>query len=309
LQKADVLDARAAPLLLAQCGLVDVLAEILDPQAAGVELRQKPPLNVVQKATETLQALFEQNGHICLFCMQHYTEVKQMIALGCESLAMDPLTEFPEMQQQAVGVLVASFEKFSLTDEKIGRRILKALTVMFESSYRLVSWFLQNNTLDSLGEYQGLDVHLEAVRAVSRAPYWSSEDAPLLTDFVAVLARLLLDGTQGLGPDDVAPPAGMKRRVLDLTEAEEVSSACMSSVLHLLLIDPRPPMVLRILAKSLATHGGQEAAGGDDASKDPDGGGGNEEAVNAIMKVMQVFPSSDRVQNNCQHLLNALLGD
>merc|ERR1719336_2027316 len=131
LQKADVLDARAAPLLLAQCGLVDVLAEILDPLAAGVELREKPPQSVVQKATETLQALFEQNGHICLFCIQHYTEVKQMVALGCESLAMDPLTDFPDMQQQAVTQLMASFEKFSVNDERLGRKILKALTVLF----------------------------------------------------------------------------------------------------------------------------------------------------------------------------------
>jgi len=262
-------------------------------------LRQAPPQNVVQKATDTLQALFEQNGHICLFCMQHYTEVKQMVALGSESLAMDPLTDFPDMQEQAVGVLMVSFEKFAVTDEKIGRRILKALNAMFESSYRLVSWFLNNNSLDNLGTYQSLDVHLEAVRAVSRAPYWSSEDAPLLTDFVAVLALLLLDGIKGLGPDDPSTPAGMKRRVLDLTEAEEMVSASMASVLHLLLIDPRPPMVMRTLATALAKHGGGDA-------KDQEE---NEQAVNAVMKVMQVFPSSDRVQGNCQHLLNALLGD
>ena len=32
---------------------------------------------------------------------------------------------------------------------------------------------------------QGLDAHIEAVRAVSRASYWSAEDAPLLPQFVA----------------------------------------------------------------------------------------------------------------------------
>ena len=28
------------------------------------------------KACETLQALFERNGHICLFCMKHYAEAR-----------------------------------------------------------------------------------------------------------------------------------------------------------------------------------------------------------------------------------------
>merc|ERR1719450_1511766 len=53
-QKADVLDARAAPLLLAKGGLVDILAELIDPSAAGVELSAKPPTTILQKASETL---------------------------------------------------------------------------------------------------------------------------------------------------------------------------------------------------------------------------------------------------------------
>merc|ERR1719436_2347665 len=101
------------------------------------------PSVVLQKATETLQALFEQNGHICLFCMQHYSEVKPMVLMGCESLAMDPLTDFPQMQQQAVDQLAASFDRFSVNDEKVAKKILKALAVLFESSYPLVAWFLK----------------------------------------------------------------------------------------------------------------------------------------------------------------------
>jgi len=313
LQKADVLDARAAPLLLAQGGLVDVLAEVLDPKAAGVELIKQPPSSLVQKATETLQALFEQNGHICLFCMQHYTEVRQMVSLGCESLCIDPLMDFPEMQQQAVSLLLTAFEKF-VEDERLVRKILKALTGLFESSYQLVSWFLQHHGLSDLGEYQSLDVHVEAVRAVCRTPYWSAQDAPMLPEFVALLAQLLLDSIEGqsdVASKDVFKPDGTKKRLLDLTEAEELVEACMSSVLHLLLIDPQPPTVLRVLARSLSRHGTEEANTKlvvDDLD-DEKGGANDERAVNAVMKVMQVFPSSDRVQMNCQHLLTSLLGE
>ncbi|CAE7342855.1 HCc2, partial [Symbiodinium necroappetens] len=35
----------------------------------------------------------------------------------------------------------------------------------------------------------------------------------------------------------------------------------------------------------------------------------SEEAVNTVMKIMQVFPSSDRLQMNCQHILTSLLGE
>jgi len=309
-QKADVLDARAAPLLLAKGGLVDVLAELIDPRAAGIELSAKPPAQVLQKASETLQALFEQNGHICLFCMQHYSEVRQMVAMGCDSLALDPLTEFPQMQQQAVDLLMTSFEKFSADDERISRKILKALTVLFESSYHLVAWFLQQHNLNSVVD---LDVHVEAVRAVARAPYWSAEDAPLLPEFVSLLAQLLLGSIEGHGdePASFQAPATPqpKGRVVDLTEAEEVVAACMSSVLHLLLIDPSPPTVLHCLARSLGQYGkadGEGAPPPEEAELDP---GGSERAVNAVMRVMQVFPSSDRVQMNCQHLLTSLLGE
>merc|ERR1719188_800797 len=175
-----------------------------------------------------------------------------MITLGCESLAMDPLTEFPDMQQQAVEQLANSFEKFAVTDERIGRKILKALTALFESSYNLCAWFLEEHPLSTMGEYQSLDVHVEAARAVSRAPYWSAEDAPLLPQFVGLLAQLLLGSIEGHDAEAaVAKPRG---RVVDLTEAEEVCAACMTSVLHLLLIDPSPPTVLRCLAKSLSQH-------------------------------------------------------
>jgi len=301
--KADVLDTRAAPLLLAQGGLVDVLAELVDPAGAGVELRSKPPEDVVHKASETLQALFEQSGHICLFCMQHYVEVRQMASLGCDSLASDPLAEFPDMQQQAVTQLSASFERFAAQDERLGRKILKTLAVLFESSYRLVAWFLQQHSLSTLGDLDSLDVHVEAVRAVSRTPYWSSEDVPLLTEFVALIAKLLLGSTEAV--DEPSVPG--KRR-LDLTEAEEVAAACMTSLLHLLLIDPSPPTVLHCLAQSLGQ--GPKATGDGEAAEEPAGGDrGSELAVGAVMRIMQVFPSSDRVQMNCQHLLTSLLGE
>lgn len=311
-QKADVLDVRAAPLLLAQGGLVDALAELLDPRAAGFELIDKPPQRIQAKASETLQALFEQNGHICLFCMQHYTEVKQMVSLGCDSLANDPLNDFPEMQQQAAEQLALAFEKFSADDERLGRKVLKALAVLFESSYRLVVWFLQKNNLALLGEYQSLDVHVEAMRAIARAPYWSHEDAAILPDFVVLAARLLLGSVEGLTdePATMAPGEKPKRRVLDLTEAEELVAASTSALLHVLLIDPSPPMVLRCLVQGIGESA--EAAEARDAGLPPledVNGGSSEEAVGAVMKVMRVFPSSDRVQMNCQHLLTSFLGD
>jgi len=284
-------------LLLAKAGLVDVLVEIMDPQSAGLEMSTKAPEVVQKKATETLQALFEQNGHICLFCMQHYSEVRQMVAMGCDSIALDPLKQFPQMQQQAVDELNALYEKFSVDDERTAKKILKALTVLFESSYQLVAWFLQKNPLSTVGEYQSLDVHVEAVRAVARAPYWSAEDAPLLPKFVGLLADLLLDCIEGHGEEPGESPKKPSGRVVDWTEAEEVVSACMSSVLHLLLIDPSPPTVLLCLAQSLGRNSKVEGEATD----------GSERAVNAVMKVMQVFPSSDRVQMNCQHLLTSLL--
>lgn len=306
--KVEMLDSRAAPLLLAQGGLPDVLAEIIDPSAAGFELHTQPPTNVLQKASETLQALFEQNGHICLFCMQHFTEVKQMTSLGCDSIAMDPLTDFPELQQQAVTQLVASFDKFSGSSERLGRKILKALAVLFESSYRLVAWFLNHHRLIEVGDYQSFDVHIEAIRALSRAPYWSAEDAPLLPEFVALLAELLLRSIEGHGDDSASLAAASKppRRVFDLTEAQEVVAACLTSVLHLLLIDPSPPTVLHSLSRSLSQYGKADAW----PQPEEEGSGvGSEQAVNAVMKVMQVFPSSDHVQLNCQHLLTSLLGE
>lgn len=305
-QKADVLDARAAPLMLAQGGLVDVLAEIIDPVAADFQLRMPPPQAVRQQAVETLQALFEQNAHVCLFCMQHYTEVKLMIAMGCDSLCMDPLAAFPDMQQQAVEQLSASFEKFSAGDEKLGRKILKALANLFESSYRLVAWFLKEYSLSTLGSMQGLDVHIEACRAVARAPYWGAEDAPLLPELVVSIARLLLGGVQGLAE---AAPANSQGRVLDVTEAEEVAAACMSALLHLLLIDPSPPTALRCLVRSLGDADGEGSSFNPPPRTDASETGGSELAVNNVMKIMQVFPSSDRVQMNCQHLLTSLLGE
>merc|ERR1711865_44696 len=135
-----------------------------------------------------------------------------MVALGCDSLATDPLADFPDMQQQAVEQLAASFEKFS-QDERLGRKVLKALAMMFESSYRLVAWFLREHPLSTLTDLQSLDVHSEAVRAVARAPYWSSDDSPMLPEFVALIAQLLMSSIEGLGPDD-APPSRQGRRIL-----------------------------------------------------------------------------------------------
>lgn len=307
-QQADPLGSRAAPVLLAQGGLVDVLAELIDPVASGFELCTSPPTAVLQKANETLQALFEQNAHICIVCMQTYTEVQKMVALGCDSLSMDPLTDKPELQQQAVTQLVASFDKFSCTNDKLGWKIRKALAVLFESSYRLVAWFLKHHTLNMLGDYQSLDVHIEAVRALARAPYWSAEDAPLLPEFVGLIAELLLRSIEGHGDDPTAVTTQPKpsRRVFDLTEAQEVVAACMTSVLHLLLIDPSPPTVLHCLSRSLSQYGQAETWQSED---DRGGDVGSEQAVNTVMRVMQVFPSSDHVQLNCQHLLTSLLGE
>jgi hypothetical protein len=93
----DGLQATAAPLLLAQGGLVDVLAELIDPVTAGYELLTKPPSFIYSKAVETLQNLFEQSAHVCLFCMQHYQEVKLVVSTASDSLAHDPLISFSEM--------------------------------------------------------------------------------------------------------------------------------------------------------------------------------------------------------------------
>eukprot|EP00929_Paragymnodinium_shiwhaense_P080075 TRINITY_DN41742_c0_g1_i1.p1 TRINITY_DN41742_c0_g1~~TRINITY_DN41742_c0_g1_i1.p1 ORF type:complete len:942 (+),score=299.47 TRINITY_DN41742_c0_g1_i1:239-2827(+) len=297
--KAEVADQRAAPLLLAKSGLVDVLVELMDPAAAGFEFGQKIPQPVASKAAETLQALFDQNGCICLFCMQHYKEVRQIISLGCDSLATDPLAAFPEMQVQAVEQLAASFDKFSAEDERLGRKILKALSTLFESSYRLVAWFLQNHPFGAMQELQCLDVHAEAVRAVARAPYWSNDDVQLLPEFVDLVAQLLLGCIEGLLPSDVPVPG---RRVLDLTEAEQVAQVCSSCFLHLLMIDPSPPTVQQCLAQSLAQYG-RKAAGDDNSEQKED----SDEATRAIMRVMEVFPSSDQVQLHCQHLLTSIL--
>jgi hypothetical protein len=296
---ADGLQASAAPLMLAQGGLVDVLVELLDPKAVGMELVAKPPSSLHEKAKDTLQQLFEQSAHVCLFCMKHYTEVNMMISLGCDALVIDPLVQFPDMQKQAVEQLVEAFEKFA-DEEKLCRKILKALANLFESSHRLVAWFLQSHRLANLGELQAADVHVEACRAASKVPYWSMEEADELPGFVKLIAELLLESIQGL---DEAPQPSVNgkasRRVLDLNEAEEVVSNCVASLMHLLLIDPYPPTVLRCMAQSLGNNG----RSGEDAEV------GSEAAVNSVMKVMQVFPSSDRVQMHCQHLLTSLLGE
>lgn len=299
--RVDALDSRSAPLLLAQSGLVDALAQLVDPVAAGFDMAEMPPQAVAHQATETLQALFEQSGHICLFCMQHYAEVRQMVALGCDSLATDPLADFPDLQEKAVDQLSVSFDRFAVQDERIGRKVLKALSALFESSCRLVAWYLKNNPLSSQSELQSTDIHVEAVRSVSRAPYWSSEDAALLPEFVGLVAQLMLGSIEGHGldPNTSKPiPAQAGQRVLDLTEAEEVVASCITTLLHLMLIDPSPPTVLECLAVSLAR-----------AVPDNDGASTSETAVNAIMRIMQVFPSSDRLQLNCQHLLTSLLGE
>lgn len=318
----EVLDPSAAPVKLASAGVVDVLAELIDAPATGVELRQQPPTALVQKACETLQALFERNGQICLFCMKHYAEVKQIILVGCESIVADPLSDHPEMQQEAIELFVGALEKFATKDERLSRKLLKALTVLFESSYQLVAWFLQEHPLSSLSELNGVDAHIEAVRTVSRAGYWSSEDAPLLPEFVAALVQTMLDAVEG-HLDFSKPPSCAGRRVVDLTEAEEIASSCMASILHLMLIDPRPPMVQQSLARTLGQGRKVEPADSataentddlppledvtaDDLNASPVS---SEEAVNTMMKIMQVFPSSDRLQMNCQHILTSLLGE
>ena len=312
----EVLDPGAAPVKLASAGVVDVLAEVIDAPAAGIELRQPPPTALVQKACETLQALFERNGHICLFCMKHYAEVKQIILVGCESIVADPLSDHPEMQQEAIELFVGALEKFALKDERLSRKLLKALTTLFESSYQLVAWFLQNHPLSSLSELNGLDAHIEAVRAVSRAGYWSAEDAPLLPEFVAALISTMLDAVEG-HLDFSKPPSCAGRRAVDLTEAEEIASSCTASVLHLMLIDPSPPTVQRSVARSLGKRQeGAEAAKAENDDLPPledlndlETNPSSEEAVNTLMKIMQVFPSSDRLQMNCQHILTSLLGE
>ncbi|CAK0814148.1 unnamed protein product [Prorocentrum cordatum] len=185
--------------------------------------------------------------------------------------------------------------------------------VLFESSYQLCAWYLQGHPLNALGEYQSLDVHAEAVRAVSRGPYpwgscraptdpprrlqsapavcgrpavnlarlevrggladWSAEDAPLLPGFVRMLAELLLGCIEGHDPEE-ASSTKLRGRVVDLTEAEEVCTACMTSALHLLLIDPSPPTVLESLAAGL----------GQGIALEESDRTANEKAVNAVMK-------------------------
>lgn len=317
--KAEALDPGAAPVRLASAGVVDVLAELIDAPAAGVELRETPSAAVVQKAGETLHALFERNGHICLFCMKHYTEVKQILLVGCESIVSDPLSDHPQMQQEAIELFSAAFEKFAMKDERLGRKLLKALTVLFESSYQLVVWFLQQHPLGSLSETHSLDAHIEAVRAVARAGYWSAEDAPLLPEFVAALVSTMYDAVEG-HLDFSKPPGGSGCRVIDLTEAEEIASSCTSSVLHLMLIDPLPPTVQRCLADCLGkrlTRKGNAGYPAQEKTEDlppledveASDAPNSEEAVNTVMKIMQVFPSSDRLQMNCQHILTSLLGE
>mmetsp|Transcript_13228 Transcript_13228/g.30204 ORF Transcript_13228/g.30204 Transcript_13228/m.30204 type:complete len:474 (+) Transcript_13228:3-1424(+) len=314
--KGEALDPGSAPVRLASAGMVDVLAELIDAPAAGVELRMQPPAALTQKACETLHALFERNGHICLFCMKHYTEVKQVILVGCESIVSDPLSDHPEMQQEATELFTAAFEKFAMKDERLCRKLLKALTVLFESSYQLVAWFLQQHPLGELSETHSLDAHIEAVRAVARAGYWSAEDAPLLPDFVAALVSTMLDAVED-HLDFSKPPGGSGRRVIDLTEAEEIASSCTSSVLHLMLIDPSPPTVQRCLASCLGRRLARKESSGYPVEKvddlppleevDGQADSSAEEAVKMVMKIMQVFPSSDRLQMNCQHMLTSLL--
>eukprot|EP00913_Durusdinium_trenchii_P016899 g15887.t1 len=312
----DVLDPGAAPVRLASAGVVDVLAELIDAPSAGVELRQPPPSSLVQKACETLQALFERNPHICIFCMKHYAEVKQIILVGCDSIVADPLSDHPEMQQEAIELFIGAFEKFAMKDERLSRKLLKAtlwipcaLTGLFESSYQLVAWFLQQHPLGSLSELHSLDAHIEAVRAVARAAYWIVPPPG---------ARVVLQGHL----DFAKPPSCTGRRVVDLTEAEEIASSCTASVLHLMLslrhvceIDPSPPTVQQSVARSLGKRPAREENFEKDKDDLPpleevDGTEvSSEEAVNTLMKIMQVFPSSDRLQMNCQHILTSLLGE
>lgn len=306
------IDPSSAAIQLVHAGLMDALAELTDPSGMGMELREQPPQSLVRKAEDALQRLFERNGPICVFCMKHYVDSKPIITIGCESIANDPFNDNLDMQQEAVTLLSSSFEKFAVKDQRLGRKLLKALTMLFEASYNLVVCFLQQQPISSLPELQSLDVHIEAVRAISRAGYWSAEDAPLLPDFVAVLAQMLLDAVEG-HLDVSAPPSGSGRRVFDLTEAEELAASCTASMLHLMLIDPSPPTVLHCLARSLCKHApgekGSELPPLEDADSGTLGSQTSEEAVNAVMKMMQVFPSSDRIQINCQHILTSLLGE
>merc|ERR1711972_384835 len=106
------------------------------------------------------------------------------------------------------------------------RKILKALANLFESSHRLVAWFLETHRLANLGELQAADVHVEACRAASKVPYWSMEEADELPGFVKLIAELLLESIQGLdeAPQPSSANGKLSRRVLDLNEAEQVVS-------------------------------------------------------------------------------------
>ena len=111
----EVLEPTAAPVRLASAGVVDVLAELIDAPAAGVALREPAPTALVQKASEVLRALFEHQGHICLFCMKHYKEVKQIVYIGCESFVAD--MEQQEMQREAVELFCEAFERFAIKEK------------------------------------------------------------------------------------------------------------------------------------------------------------------------------------------------
>jgi len=297
-KKGDVLDPTAAPLLLAQQGLVDVLLEIINMES-GAKSEDSPPKALLEIATDILKTLFEQNGHINLFCMQHYAEVRAVIKLGCDSLIGDPLPEYPDLQQQAVETLVAASKRF-FKDDKLCKRILRAMSAIFETSPGLMLTFLTEYRISTPGASKDSDkalptpeAHLEAVRAVGHVAFWGPDDAPLMPDFVSVLAELL---SQVLPPPADAGP-GATGGLEDLSEAEALAGACVASLLRLLMVDPNPPDVQQCLIEQL---GKAERNTGDTDS---------ERAVKLTMRIMETFPSSDRMQMNCQHLLTTVLGE
>merc|ERR1712216_969006 len=169
--------------------------------------------------------------------------------------------------------------------------------MIFESSMKLVAGFLSHNDLSSLRPGQSLEVHLEAVRAVTRAPYWNVEDASMLAEFVEHIGRLLMCSIEGFGSGGATLEQPESRRALDLSEAEEVAFTTLQALLQLILIDPSPPTVLHCLVKRLGELGPQASDTG------------QADAVSSVMRVMEVFTSSDRVQTNAQHLLTSVLGD
>ncbi|CAD7923566.1 unnamed protein product [Amoebophrya sp. A120] len=290
-------------------------------------------------AQDCMKVLLKKSSEICLFSLVHFVESKKnpfFVELACSAMEESDFfveeTEFLHHSGAPASSRNSNLEsqnKFRLTivtnlvdlhqklpSLDLQSRLRRTLAALFDqaSSIGLCLSVLQHYESEAqIGAGGGggkkkipnllpLAVEMEVLRAIARLSYWNpGKETPLVVMLVAVLIDSIRESLH-----------------------EEYTATVLNAVLHLLAIDSS---VQRVLSQSLVAACANAFASNElkrkslEKQDEPMGGIGlfdeeeeeekkqseRELAVSFVMKVMQRFPTSDRVGGKAQHLLTSVL--